>query len=199
MRKIALVLSLLLISTYSFATANFTSGTGVFVVPDVSVDGTKNYKSVTLQLNFANNTFTILDATEKDTSFSPTALDSITGNGLKAEFYGCARSGHNQITCLTKIVSTTVDQKMTLNLTFNSGYSYPSQLFDDLGKEYKATVSALDKSDRSLVINLIQGVPVEVKFVFDDIDIQAKSISAFKPHFTGDSGVIEGNFRNISF
>lgn len=195
MRKIALVLSLLLISTYSFATANFTSGTGVFVVPDVSVDGTKNYKSVTLQLNFANNTFTILDATEKDTSFSPTALDSITGNGLKAEFYGCARSGHNQITCLTKIVSTTTDMSVLIN------HNLRSKLFDNLGREYAAEISAFDTSNNAIDVNLILGVPVEVKFIFKDIDIQATSVSAFKPsYYNRDNGkFIDGDFRNIGF
>lgn len=198
MKKIALVLSLLLISTYSFATANFTSGTGIFLVPDVSVDGTTNYKSVTLELNFTNQTFAVIDATPKDTSFSATPLESVTANGLKTEFYGCARSGHNQISCLTKVISNTVDQSMILNVARYT--SAPSQLFDNLGKQYNAKVSALDQqSNTALTVNLIQGVPVEVKFIFDDIDIQATSISAFKPHFRGGSGVIEGNFRNISF
>lgn len=193
MSKIVWALSLLLISTYSFATANFTSGTGVFLVPDVSVDGTKNYKSVTLQLNFANNTFTILDATPKDTSFSPTALETVTENGLKVDFHGCARSGNNQITCLTKIVSTTTDMSTTFN------HNNRSQLFDNLGRQYAAEVSAYDINASFINANLVLGVPVEVKYIFKEIDIQANSVSAFKPSYLnrGANKYIEGNFRSM--
>lgn len=195
MRKIALVLGLLVISTYSFATANFTSGTGTFVVPNVSVDGKTHYESVTLKFDFGNRTFDILDATLKDTSFSPTALETVTANGMKLEFYGCARSGHNQISCLTKVTSTSADIRTQLNSDDKS------RLFDNLGKEYQGSVSAFDQNSNVIDANLILGIPVEVKHVFDDIDIQATSISAFKPVYWNYDirKYIEGNFRNINF
>lgn len=193
----------MIISNTCFATANFTSANGIFLVPNVSVDGTTTYESVTLQLDLATGNFTILDATLKDTSFSETALDTISENGMKVDFFGCARSGHNQISCLTKIVSTTNDQKIIANRNhpFLIAGIIGSSLFDNLGREYDAEVSAFDQtSSGGLEISLIQGVPAEVKFIFNDIDIQATAISAFKPVFVNKSDQsIQGNFRNINF
>ena len=114
MKKIVLVLTLVLISTTCFATANFTSTTGVFLVPSVSVNGTAVYESVTLQLDLAKGTFLILDATPKNTSFSETALETLSSNGLKVDFLGCARTGHNQVTCRTKVMSISGDHKITV-------------------------------------------------------------------------------------
>jgi len=111
MKSFLFALCLMMISGACFATANFTSSNGVFLVPNVSVDGTTNYDSVTLQLNLADGTFTVLDATPKDTSFSETVIETLSSNGLKVDFLGCAMTGHNQIGCLTKVVSTTNTNK----------------------------------------------------------------------------------------
>lgn len=46
-------------------------------IPDVSVDGSTTYDNVTLQLNLANGTFTIQDATVNNTLFSETPIQAI--------------------------------------------------------------------------------------------------------------------------
>ncbi len=199
MKKIALILTLLLSSTTCFAIVNFTSSDGTLVMREVSVDGSTVYDSVTLQLNLANGTFTVLDATLKDTSFSETALDTTTFNGVKVDFMGCALSGKNQITCKTKVTSINKDQKMEVE-GYNSD-RYLSKLFDNLSNEYHpSTVTALDKSASSyLTFNIIQGVPVEVKFIYNNINPSATSISAFQPYFYPDTGGFIANFRDIAF
>jgi hypothetical protein len=76
-----------------------------------------------------------------------------------------------------------------------------SDLFDDLSNQYTAsTVTALDKTGTGfLSFNVIQGIPVEVKFIYNNINPKATSISAFQPYFRPDTGSIKGNFRDISF
>jgi hypothetical protein len=200
MKKIALILTLLLSSSTCFAIVNFTSETGNLVMREVSVDGSTVYDSVTLQLNLANGTFTILDATLKDTSFSETALDTMTFNGVKVDFMGCALTGYNQISCMTKVTSINKDQKMIVWGSRETGYN-PSKLFDNLSNEYKpSTVTALDNSGSAyLEFNIIQGVPVKVKFIYNSINPAATSISAFQPVFAPSTGSFAGNFRDIEF
>ncbi len=167
------------------------------VIPDVSVDGATNYESVTLQLNLATGAFSILDATPKDTSFSPVVLGTMSGGGVKADFHGCVRSGHNQLTCLMKVVSLNNDASI---------YVYPelSQLFDNLSKKYIASsAAALDKISEGfsniLSFRAIQGIPIDVKFIYNNIDPSASLISVFQPNFTLNARDTTGNFRNIDF
>ncbi len=162
---------------------------------DVSVDGTTLYDSVTLQLNLANGTFTIVDATLSDNSFSSTAIDTLTQDGIKVDFMGCTLSGKNQITCMTKVVSLTKDQLI------NAYGSTLSKLFDNQSKEYStSTVTALDKSGSvSLSFNAIQGIPIEVKFIFNNIDPAATSISSFQPWISNGFSNIQPDFRDIEF
>lgn len=101
--------TLLLGSALCFATSQLSGNNGILVIPDVSVDESTTYDSVMLQLNLTNGTFAIFDVTLKDTSLSPTVLDTIAADGLKVDFHGYVRSGHNQITCMTKVVSTDRD------------------------------------------------------------------------------------------
>lgn len=56
-------------------------------------DDTTVYDSVTLQLNLANGTFTVLDATLRDTTFENAVVDSVTESGLEVDFYGCVLTG----------------------------------------------------------------------------------------------------------
>jgi len=201
MKKLLLGLSLLVISSSCFAIVNFTSSNGTLVMRDVSVDGTTTYDSVTLQLNLANGTFTILDATLKDTSFSETVLATVSSNGVKVDLYGCALSGKNQITCKTKVISINQDQVMNVigPPQFYRGAS--TSLFDNLSQEYTpSTLAALGKTDSSsLTFNIIQGIPVEVNFIFNNINPSATSIAAFKPYFSFDTGSFIADFRNIEF
>ncbi len=202
MKSFLLALCLMMINGTCFATANFTSSNGVFLVPDVSVDGTTNYESVTLQLNLADGTFTVLDATLKDTSFSETEIDTKTANSLKIDFFGCARSGHNQVKCKTKVVSSSSDQTVRAYGDFREQNSRFSPAFDDSSREYRANVAVFDTTNSEFVdFTLIQGVPVEVNFIYNDIDISATSFSAFKPryHSGGTDQFVSGDFRNIDF
>ncbi|MCG7757412.1 MAG: hypothetical protein LZF63_12240 [Nitrosomonas sp.] len=192
MKKLLLGLSLLVMSSSCFAIVNFTSSNGALVMRDVSVDGTTLYDSVTLKLDLATGTFTILDATLADNSFSATPLDTLTQNGIKTDFMGCKLSGKNQITCMTKVVSLTKDRLIIIG-QFGSG---GGTIFDNQSKEYiSSTVTALDKSGGVLDFNAIQGIPIEVKFIFNDIDPAATSISSFQPMING----TELDFRDIHF
>ncbi|MBL8500481.1 MAG: hypothetical protein JNL77_07880 [Nitrosomonas sp.] len=192
MKKLLLGLSLLVISSSCFAIVNFTSSNGTLVMRDVSVDGTTLYDSVTLKLDLATGTFTILDATLADNSFSSTALNTLTQDGVKIDFMGCKLSGKNQITCMTKVVSLTKDQVIVIGEWGVAG----GKIFDNQSKEYLAsTVTALDKSAGILSFNAIQGIPIEVKFIFNDIDPAATSISSFQPYVDG----IVPDFRDIDF
>lgn len=114
---------------------------------------------MTLQLNLANGPFTTLDATLKDTSFSETALDIMTFNGVKVDFMGCALSGYNQISCMTKVTSINKDQKIPVSGSYDFSGFDPSKLFDNLSNEYNpSTLTALDQSDSAyLDFNIIQG------------------------------------------
>ncbi|MDV6347001.1 hypothetical protein R2083_05675 [Nitrosomonas sp. Is35] len=178
----------------SLATSNFTSSNGILVIPDVSVDGTTNYESVTLQLNLGTGTLSILDATPKDTSFSPTALETMSGGGVKADFHGCARSGHNQLTCLMKVVSLNNDASIDV-------FPRLSKLFDNLSKEYIASsATAFDQIfSGDFSFRAIQGIPIEVKLIYNSIDPSASLVSTFQPYFFLNGSFTKGNFRNIDF
>lgn len=133
--KIMLTLCLMIMSASSFAIVNFSTSTGALVMRDVVVDDTTVYDSVTLQLNLANGTFTILDATLKDTSFSKNVIDSVAENGLKVDFYGCALTGKNQITCMTKIVAINDNLLMHVNILQIPNVNGGSRLWDNLSNE----------------------------------------------------------------
>lgn len=192
-----LTLWLMIMSASSFAIVNFSTSTGALVMRDVVVDDTTVYDSVILQLNLANGTFTILDATLRDTTFENTVVDSVTEEGLKVDFYGCALSGKNQITCMTKIVALNQD----LNVIAGQVRFDSDRLFDNLSNGYQvSTITALDKTGLSVNFVLIQGIPVEVKFIFNSINPQATSISSFRPSFHNVSiGLVTPDFRNIDF
>lgn len=198
MKKIILMVSLLITSSSCFAIASFSSSSGDLVIRDVVVDENTVYDSVTLQLDLNSSTFSILDATLKDTSFPDSALDTFSENGLKIDFFGCNLSGKNQITCLTKIVAS--NQNLEIK-AFGKDDSRISQLFDNLSNEYGAsTVTALDMTDSLLLdFTLIKGIPVEVKFIYNNINPSATSISLFEPLFQNEFTFIEGTFTNIDF
>ena len=202
MKKLFLGLSLLVMSSSCFAIVNFTSSNGTLVMRDVVVDDTTVYDSVTLKLDLASGAFTILDATLKKDHFSSIALDSITENGLKVDFHGCALSGKNQITCMTKIVA------LDNNLAMNALGGATSNIYDNLSNQYNpSTVTALDKTNSLLVsFNLIQGIPVEVKFIYNNIKPTAESLSIFQPKFGFGCTIdgfsctyVTGNFTDIAF
>lgn len=204
MKKFILTLSFVVFSSSSFAIGNFNSETGSLVIRNLNVDGTTTYDSVKLQLNITNGTFTILDATPvlmpPDGFFSKTAIDTLIQDNIKIDFMGCIitdrddqYTGKIQISCMTQVVSLIETQEIHVFGT------YSSILVDNLGNEYKLTTAiALDQSDaRSVQFNAIQGIPVAVKFIYDDVDPSATSISAFKAVFYPTKlKVIEANFED---
>lgn len=197
MKKMLLTLCLMIMSASSFAIVNFSTSTAALVMRDVVVDDTTVYDSVTLQLNLANGTFTILDATLRDTTFENTVVDSVTQSGLKVDFYGCALTGKNQITCMTKIVALNQD----LNVIAGQVRFDSDRLFDNLSNGYQeSTITALDKAGIFVEFILIQGIPVEVKFIFNNINPQATSITSFRSvFFSLESSSVELDFRDIDF
>jgi len=163
-------------STSSFAIVNFSTSTGALVMRDVVVDDSTAYDNVTLQLNLTDGTFTILDATLKNKDFSNIVIDSFTESGLKIDFYGCSLTNKNQLTCLTKVISLNKDLEL-----FAGGNI--AVLFDNLSNEYEvSTTTALDKAGARIDFTIIQGIPVEVKFIFNNINPQATSISLFRAY-----------------
>ncbi len=197
MKKIVLILILAVTSFSSFATSNYTSATGNVVIPDVSVDGKTYYDSVTLKLNFANGTFSVLSATPKNAAISTTPLQTFSSNNAKVDFMGCTQDGTNQITCYVNFTNNGNDSIFW----FYGNYGGTSTLYDNLGNSYTAQVSAFSKTSSSISSNVLQGVPVQVSFTFTGINIHATSITAFEPEFYSQA---TGNdftaiFKNITF
>lgn len=160
----------------STETAKYSSSSGIFIVPDVSIDGITYFEAVTLQFNVtngsfanqANGTFTLLDARPKDTSFSNIPLDTLRLGGLKIDFFGCSLSGLNQISCKMNLVSSaTGGQEVLINqkqgIQGKNASAPPLSLFDNLGQGYRASfVSILDQTEEQLNTTLIYGVPTVV-------------------------------------
>lgn len=198
MRKAFFFTILLMTSSFAFADVNFSSKTGDLVMRDVSIDdGLARYDNVTLNMNLATGKFTIVKATEKAISpFLETPSDTFTLGGLKIDLHGCAETGRDEITCMTKIVSLKDDKSILI------GGMFLTQMFDNLGRQYNdETTSIFNAPVPSIsTITIIQGIPVEVKFTYKNIDPAATSISLFKPYFANNttSALITPKFKDIS-
>ena len=184
MKNFLLTLSFVVFSSSCFAIGNFTSETGVLVIRNLSVDGTRTYDSVKLQLNLTNGTFTILDTTldinghDDPNSFSKTPIDTFISDNIKIDFMGCILTGtdlelrKHQIMCKTQVVSLNGDEEI------NAPGNELNKLIDNLGNEYtrQSTIIALDKPSSGVTkFNAIQGIPVSVMYVFNGIDFAAKN------------------------
>ncbi len=204
MKKIALFCIAILCSGATMATSNFSSQNGTLVIPDVNVDGLTVYDSVTLQLNFANGTFSVLNAQPKPSTIFDTPQEpQYTAEGYTIGSLGCATSGVNEITCYLQVVNNQADRKLRV---WNRGFSPTSGffLFDDLNNTYKAalvTVGNQTTDGAYIETTLIQGIPVRISIVFKNISPSAHSISAFKPLFYDLTSrrEFEGNFKEIEF
>ena len=199
MTRIFLILSLLISSSANFAFADFSNSTESLIMRDGIVASDIVYSNVTRPLILADANSTVSDASLEDTYFSTTALNTFSESGLRVDFAGCALSGTNQITCLTKIV--TVNQNLQVSAYATGFRSRVSRLFDNLSNEYPAsTVSAPDMAETShLVLSLMKDIPVEVRFIYRNINPSATSISLFEPMFEYSDTLIKSTFTNISF
>jgi hypothetical protein len=192
MQKFLLVI-LASLSFSSFAVNNYDSGTGVVVMPDVSVDGKVFYDSVTVQFDFSNGTFKLLSAVPKNTAISTTPLQSTTFDSFIVDFLGCSRTGTNEITCYTNITNTGKDTSLSVGNVTDHGGSY---LYDDLSKQYGLTsVTVQNQTAGANTITYIQGIPVLAAFKFNDFDIHATAIIRFQPFFFPHGNV---TFSNIT-
>lgn len=203
MKKITLFCTALLSSTTSFATSNFTGNDGILLIPDVNVNGTTFYDTVTLQLDLNKGTFQVLNAQPKKTTVSDKAIATYTAEGYTIDLFGCASTGTDEITCYSQVVNNKAKRKLAVN-----GSSYPcnsglaSLLFDDKNNAYKAaSVSfATETGTYYTSATIAQGVPANIKLVFKNINLNAKSISSFQPGFCSDENLhFEANFRDIKF
>lgn len=194
MKKVFFALTLLMINSPNFADVNFSSSTGDLVMRDVSIDdGLTRYDSVTLNMNLATGKFTIVKATEKAISpFPETPIDTFSKDGLKIDLYGCAETGRDEVTCMTKVVSPVDDKSIVI------GGAFLSQMFDNLGRQYNDETTTTVKQ-LGIGNTLIQGIPVEIRFAYKNIDPAATSISLFKPYFAISTATttIEPEFRDI--
>lgn len=189
-------MALLMISSSSFAVVNFSSSTGNLVMRDVSIDdGLTMYDSVTLNLNLATGTFTIIEATEKAiSSFPETPIDTFTAYDFKVDLHGCVETGRDEVTCLTKVVSLVGDKFVTMGSILNPLYDNFSRVYSDPS----TTINVLGKPSIGVFqFNVIRGISVEVKFIYKNIDPAATSFSLFKPYFATSTGLVQPEFRDI--
>lgn len=202
MKKIALFCVAALCSGVSLATSNYSSSTGIVVIPDVNVNGTTLFESVTLQLN-ANGTWAVLNAKAKNKTISDTPIDTLTTENFDIGLLGCATTGTNEITCNMRVVNNQLDRDLFICSSPVFSCDENTSLFDDLNNVYKpSSITFTNKTgSNNIGATLIQGVPANISMTFKGIDIRAKSISAFKPGFVTDNNRIrfEGNFKNVKF
>ncbi len=195
-----IIFSLFLFPASTFAVGNFTSSSGVLVVPEVDVDGNVFYDNVSLKLNFANGTFELTGFSPKPDLISLTPIESMEEKNLKMDFMGCTRSGRNEVTCHVNLTSLGGLDRRT-RVYVNLASSGQSLLYDDLGNTYpakEATVGNISTKSAEYV-NLIAGVPTLAKFKFIDVAPNATSLSLFQPLFEPDGNEAKGDFRNINF
>jgi len=205
MRKIVLFCIASLCSGISMATSNFNSQTGILVIPDVNVDGQTVYDSVTLQLNLGNGTFSVLNANPKPSTIFDTPQEpQFNTEGYTIGLFGCKTSGTNQITCYMQVVNNEADRELWVFADPAFGLSPDSLLFDNLNNTYKAasiTYTDVTSSQFVRVPLLFQGIPIKISMVFEGININASSISTFKPAFRDIKSGREfyGTFEDIDF
>jgi hypothetical protein len=199
--------ALLALATPVLAGTNFNSGTGMLVIPDVSVDGRSFYDSVTLKLDLATGTFSLISATPKNTKISDAPVQSFEVSGVGVGFNGCYRSGTNQVTCYATVTNTNNDAEMAFaGSSYGGAHSsyitITTTMIDNLGTPYTGSVSVFGKTESNWIAGpILQGVPVRVAYVFTNVDSRATSIAAFSPAFAY-SATRKGfvaTFKNISF
>jgi hypothetical protein len=205
MKKIAMIVCIAsLFSGFSFASGKYTSNNGYFVVSDVNVDNQTFYDSVTLQLNFGDGTFSVVDAKKKSSTLFERPLEpQFNAEGFTIGFLGCEKSETNQITCYLQVVNNESDRELAVIANEEPNSATGSILFDNLNNTYIAqSVTFTNISDDHFVKAILyQGVPVKLSMVFKGIDINASSILIFKPWFeTIPLGKdFFGSFKDIRF
>jgi hypothetical protein len=201
MKKIALFCIAGLFSGVSMANGKFTSSNGYFVVPKVNVDDQTFYDSVTLQLNFTNGTFSVVNAKPKPPTIFETPLEpQFNAEGYTIGLLGCESSGSSQITCHLQVVNNEADRELRV---FANNGSQVSLLFDNLNNSVTAaSLTFANKTSTNFVeTTLFQGQPVKISMVFTGININASSISTLKLYCYDPNSrrFFYGTFKDIDF
>lgn len=223
MRKLFLLISLWLVNNICVAEGSYATSTGLLTVLNVSVDGSIAYDHITLRLNLVDGTFEVVNATASTNLFSNERLQrAILADGLTIDFYGCKLSNTNQVTCMEKysypdrsgIISIFGDPNSLAFYNQELGYTSPlltseseempaTLLTDNLNRIYSpSTITARNQSDINLIhLNLAQGETVEVKYIFNDFNPEATSISRFQPMLLHNypNNRTRANYGEISF
>lgn len=205
MKPMLIALAALAASHPALAGTNFNSGTGILVIPDVTVDGKSFFDSVTLRLDLSTGAFGIVSYTPKNIKVSDTPIQTFENSGVSVGLLGCYRSGTNQVTCYAQVTNSNNDA--TIAFAASDYYQYPvghitTKLFDNLGTPYVGAISVFGKSSGDYIVGtVLQGVPVRVAYTFTNVDSHATSIAAFSPAFLyGPTAVaFVATFKNISF
>lgn len=157
----------------------------------MNVDDKTYYDSVTLQLNFNNGTFSIVNAKPKSSTLFAKPLEPQfnAAEGFTIGFLGCEKSGENEITCHMLVVNhdANFSQMAAIATLFDNGIPKEagSMLQDNLYNTYIAkSVTFNNKTDSfSVTGTLVKDIAVKLSMVFTGIDKNARSILVFKPWF----------------
>ncbi|NOT85918.1 MAG: hypothetical protein HOP02_14310 [Methylococcaceae bacterium] len=174
----------------------------IIMVQDVNVDDQTYWDSVTLKLDIANGTFSIVDAKPKATT--PTTpnqtLQQVKSEGYTVDFLGCAKTGNIKgelmdVSCSMQVTNNQADSMLDVSgsspVGLNENGLSPNQvsampphygmagvpsLRDNFNQVYHSATSNL-KSNPSFQP---QGVPVNISFTYA-MNKNVSSISVFMP------------------
>ena len=186
----------------SYAISNFSSGTGVLVVPRVDFDGNTYYDNVSLELNLETGTFKILNTTPTVPPKPDQIIETQTVEKFSLGFQGCFRAGRNEVHCYMKITNTDFDKTLSVNISAFTGGTNTnySKLYDNLSNEYNAskiTIANTEVNRNDGEAQLIKGIPAIAVFIFKDVSPSAKTLTLFQPGFTADNLKFDGDFRSF--
>ena len=184
-----------------YAVSNFSTDSGVLVMPRVDINGNTYVDNVSLELDFKTGKFKLLNFTPVIPPQPDKIIETQEAENFTMGFQGCFRSGRDNVNCYVKLTNNDFDREVTIQVT-GSGFSAPlSKLFDNLGNEYiaeKISVANTEETNGSEEITLIRGVPVTAVFEFKNIDPNASSLSLFEPGFSApDRAHFQGDFRTF--
>jgi hypothetical protein len=190
------------------AISSFSVGSGVLYMPRIAVDGTTYFDNVSLYLDFATGTFSLLNATPTTPPQPDQVIETQNTENFTLDFQGCFRDGQDQVSCYLRITNNDFDRDICVNATkFEVSTSAPiSHLYDDLSNEYNAIKISIantvfNSGDRGCA-TLVRGVPATGVFTFEKVSPSASSLTLFKPGFSlapPPYNVIKfnGDFRNF--
>lgn len=194
---------------------------------DFNVDDASFWDSVTLKLDMAKGTFSIIDAKPKAAVIAPgQSQQQIDSEGYTVGFLGCARTGeiakgaHGEyervVICNILVTNNQADRLLlaegysninTPGISSNQISTIPnvfgnsvSSLLDNFGQDYFGDVYDSAGTHNPPSIFQSQSVPVKISFVYK-INMNSSSISIFMPFLTDikTKNVLQLIFKDIKF